>query len=495
MQDQKDLELILCSRVPLVVIETAEEKRTLELLMRITDSQGKALYRWSVTDGLSRLSFGPQVVYDTAKLDDPEDVLRQIKTLNEAGVFVLCDFHHFMQSEPKNVRLLKDIAIGHDNVAHTIVFLSHSIRLPAELRNYSASFSLSLPGEEQIMAIIRDEARQWSNRNAGRRVKTDHAALQKMVANLQGVTTADVRRLVRDAITRDGCLTEDDLPEISKTKFQLMNLEGVLSYAYSTDSFADVGGLSNLKKWLNDRKPVFMGTQKSGLDAPRGMLILGVQGGGKSLAAKAVAGVWGIPLLRLDFGALYNKYFGETEKNLRESLNLADTMSPCVLWLDEIEKGIQQGGQGEGLSSRVLGTLLTWMAERKSRVFIVATSNDISAMPPELMRKGRMDEIFFVDLPEQEVRKEIFCIHLKKRALEPNGFNTDKLAQATAGFSGSEIEQAVVAAMYTAVARNEDLGFSHIEQEILNTSPLSVVMAERIHALRAWARNRTVPAD
>jgi SpoVK/Ycf46/Vps4 family AAA+-type ATPase len=223
-------------------------------------------------------------------------------------------------------------------------------------------------------------------------------------------------------------------------------------------------------------------------------LLLGVQGGGKSLAAKAVAGLWGLPLMRMDVGALYNKYHGETERNLREALKLADAMSPCVLWLDEIEKGMSQDGNDNGVSQRLLGTLLTWMAERTTRVFIVATSNDISRLPPELIRKGRLDEIFFVDLPDEAVRQDIFSIHLSKRYCDPQQFDLGQLAVATDGFSGSEIEQAIVAALYASSAETRVLDTATLLKEIAATSPLSVVMAEQITRLRLWAADRTIPA-
>jgi SpoVK/Ycf46/Vps4 family AAA+-type ATPase len=220
-----------------------------------------------------------------------------------------------------------------------------------------------------------------------------------------------------------------------------------------------------------------------------------VQGSGKSLVAKAVAGGWGLPLLRLDFGALYNKYYGETERNLRESLKAAEAMAPCVLWMDEIEKGLapDDGGDG-GVSRRVLGTLLTWMTERKKRIFLAATANDISALPPELLRKGRFDEIFFVDLPEAEVRGDIFRIHLKRRGLDPDRFDVPTLSAKADGFSGAEIEQTIVSALYEAGAQSVPLAATHVVAEIERTRPLSVVMAERIAALREWAAGRTVAA-
>ena len=257
-----------------------------------------------------------------------------------------------------------------------------------------------------------------------------------------------------------------------------------------------VGGQARFKKWLELRRDAFQrkaGTEK--LDVPKGVLLLGVQGAGKSLAARAVAGSWRLPLLRLDFGALYNKFHGETERNLREALETATQMAPCLLWLDEIEKGVATGDSDGGVSRRVLGTLLTWMAERTSRVFMVATANDISQLPPELMRKGRFDEIFFVDLPGPEARTQILKIHLTKKKSDPANFDLEALTAVSAGFSGAEIEQAVVGALYSAHAAGQKLATDHVTAEIARTRPLSVVMAEKIAYLRLWAADRTVKAD
>jgi SpoVK/Ycf46/Vps4 family AAA+-type ATPase len=230
-------------------------------------------------------------------------------------------------------------------------------------------------------------------------------------------------------------------------------------------------------------------------DMPKGVLLLGAQGSGKSLAAKAVAGLWGLPLLRLDFAALYNKFFGETERNLREALALAERMAPCVLWMDEVEKGLATGEMDGGVSQRILGTLLTWMAERKEPVFVVATANVIKRLPPELLRKGRFDEVFFVDLPGLRVREDIFRIHLQRRELEVSAFDLQELAMLTDGFSGAEIEQAVVSALYTAQARQQDVGQVLLVEMLQRTVPLSVLMAEDLAALRNWAASRTVAAD
>ena len=251
-----------------------------------------------------------------------------------------------------------------------------------------------------------------------------------------------------------------------------------------------------MKDWLAKRQQAFLTAERK--LRPRGMLLFGVQGGGKSLAAKAVAGSWGLPLLRLDFATLYNKFFGETERNLREALTLAETMAPCVLWIDEIEKGLGTDSNDAGISQRILGTLLTWLNEHDSRVFVVATANNIKALPPELMRKGRLDELFFVDLPDAHNRREILSIHMHKRGLEPERFDLDLLADASDGFSGAELEQAVVSGWHAASIAGDEAGRISTEtllQEIQRTRPLSVVMAEPMAALRAWAKERAVSAD
>ena len=493
MQDANELKHILDSRIPLVVIDTFEEKKALDVLLGVANDHGKDLFRWSVTDGLTKLNFGPQLVARGSEHNNAEDALKHIKSQTQPGVYAFCDLHPFLADQPQVVRLLKDIALNHFAVPHTLVLLSYQMRVPPELTRYSVSFTLSLPSDDKIMSIIREEAKDWSERHRGARVKTDNLTLKKLVNNLQGMSADDVRRLVRSAIWNDGALTEEDLPRINKAKFALLDMEGVMSFEQQTENFSQVGGLNNLKRWLLARREAFT-RDDAQKDRPKGILLLGVQGSGKSLAAKAVAGLWGLALLRLDVGALYNKYHGETERNLREALKLADAMSPCVLWLDEIEKGMSQGNSDNGTSQRLLGTLLTWMAERKTRVFIVATSNDISQLPPELIRKGRLDEIFFVDLPDLDVRKDIFVIHLNKRNCLAQQFDIQQLALASEGFSGSEIEQAIVAALYSADTEGKLLDTATLLQELAATSPLSKVMAEQIAQLRAWAAERTIPA-
>ncbi|MGE8362312.1 AAA family ATPase [Pseudomonas sp.] len=489
--DIHDLGLVLDSKVKLILIESWDEPRVLETLTGLAVKRGLGLHTWSVTEGLQRLGFGGDALGE-GKTQEPEAALRLIKADLQPNLYVLCDLHPFLTDNPKLVRLLKEIAMRDTLHAPTVVLVSHACKLPAEVQRFSARFSLALPSEDELLAIVREEASRWSERNRNTRVRTDNRTLQQVVKNLRGLSHAEARALARNVICDDGAITQEDLPELNKTKFQLLDLEGVLSFEYDTARFADVGGLANLKRWLAERQGAFL--DGKGADVPKGVLLVGVQGGGKSLAAKAVAGLWGLPLLRLDFACLYNKFFGETERNLRDALKLAEQMAPCVLWMDEIEKGIASGDNDGGVSQRVLGTLLTWMAERRAPVFMVATANVIERLPPELVRKGRFDELFFVDLPDATVRADIFRIHLARRDLDPQLFDLPALAVASEGFTGAEIEQVVVGALYAAQAQQQSVDQPLVLRGLQSTAPLSVVMAENLDALRAWASGRTVSA-
>jgi SpoVK/Ycf46/Vps4 family AAA+-type ATPase len=492
MRDLPDLELLLGSAIPIIVIETHDEGRVIELFRRAVVRASKPFFHWTVTDGLRRLDRGFK---SPCEIREPTDLLLEIKLSQEPAIYLLSDFHPYLE-DPVHVRLLRDIAQNRLLLGHSLVLVSHALKIPPELAANCARFALSVPDRGQLRTIVLEEARTWSRRNSGRNVTTRKQHLDRLIGNLSGLPERDAKRLARAAIEDDGAITEEDLPVVMQAKFQLLGQDGVLSYEYDTARFAEVGGLARLKEWLRLREPVFAGAlDKPGLDIPKGILLLGVQGCGKSLAAKAVAGSWGLPLLRLDFGTLYNKYHGETERNLREALKQAETMAPCVLWIDEIEKGLSTDGSDSGTSRRVLGSLLTWMAENDERAFLVATANDIETLPPELLRKGRMDEIFFVDLPDDETRRRIFEIHLKKRDLNSIKVDVVALAAACDGFSGAEIEQAVVSALYASYAREQPLDTQALLKEVRNTRPLSVVMAERVAALRAWAAERTVPAN
>jgi hypothetical protein len=494
MNDRRDLELVLESGTPLIVIETTDEARVLEVLREIAVSRSassyRPLFRWSITDGLQRLDLDLEAQRHNA---EPEEALRHIRAVAKPGIYALLDFHPFLQ-EPVHIRLLKDIALAADSAKVTLLLIGHRLDIPHELSGFTARFALRLPGPDDRRAIVERCAAEYVRDN-GREVKVDAAALDLLVQNLSGLTMADTERLARNAIRDDGAVTASDLPAVMQAKYQLLNRGGVLSFEYDTTQLTELAGFRSLKDWLKQRAWAFRPDRPAKLEAPKGILLLGVQGCGKSLAAKATAGAFGLPLLRLDFGALYNKYHGETERNLRESLRTAEVLSPCVLWLDEIEKGLATGHDESGTARRVLGSLLTWMAERRALVFLVATANEVSELPPELIRKGRFDEIFFVDLPPPPSRAEILTIHLRKRGLAPERMNLAELVALTDGFSGAEIEQGIVSALYAAHALGQGPEHGHVAAELKKTRPLSVIMAERVTALRAWARGRTVPAE
>jgi SpoVK/Ycf46/Vps4 family AAA+-type ATPase len=492
MTMHRDLELLLTSHIPLTVIETHEERRVMQMLNRLAVKIAKPLFQWTITEGLARVDIQLEPQRHNSQ---PTEVLRHIKSAEKDAIYVLADFHPYLD-DPVHIRLLKDIALDRPHTGSHIILMSHEVTLPDELTRFSANFELALPGKDELEKLVHETANEWTQKNPKGKVRTDRKTLDALLNNLSGLSLRDARRLVRNAVFNDGAITQSDLPDVMKAKYELLNTDGVLAFEYETADFGDVGGLSRLKTWLEQRRAAFHGElTHHGMDTPRGTLLLGVQGCGKSLAAKAVAGIWNVPLLRLDFGSLYNKYHGESERNLREALKTAEIMAPCVLWMDEIEKGIAVGDNDGGTSRRMLGSLLTWMSEKKAPVFIVATANDIERLPPELVRKGRFDEIFFVDLPKAGARKTIFDVHLAKRSIETTSFDLDLLVTASEGFSGAEIEQAIVAGLYSAHAQKQALNCQHLLDEIHQTKPLSVVMAEKIAGLRAWAADRTVPSD
>lgn len=492
MNNTHDLELLIASHIPILAVETHDESRAIDLVAGLCRVKGWQLCVWKVTEGLKPAGAAQPTLTKTQR---PEEVLNHIRGTASAAVFLLLDFHPYL-ADPVNVRLLRDIAEAYETTARTVILVSPSIDLPLELKKVSGRFELAVADREAVMEILKEEVRQLQAEPAKATPLGEREAVELLVQHLVGMATADARRIIRQSLRDDAALTLTDLAGILKAKHDLVAQGGVLSYEVGLPALADLAGLEQLKRWLLQRRGVFVGDQDGlGLPPPKGIMLLGVQGCGKSMAAKAVAAAWGVPLLRLDFGALFNKFLGETERNLREALKSADAMAPCVLWIDEIEKGVAQSHADGGESRRLLGTLLTWMAEHKSRVFLIATSNDIESLPPELVRKGRLDEIFFVDLPRADIRKAILRIHLQRRRQTPDQFDLDALAATSEGFSGAEIEQAVVAALYEASARGESLNSGHLTQELARTRPLSIVMAEKVAYLRLWARDRTVMAD
>lgn len=485
----RELELLADAGFRLITIDTHEEARAIVLVTALAGKRGVPCYRWKVSEGLVRVDSGPTSSSGLAK---PAELLRQLAGAIAPGFYLLLDVHPFLE-DPVHARLLKDAASREGN---TLFLLGHGMQLPPDLEKLSAHFDLPTLTRDEVLAILKDEVARLRAANPGCEPMGEPEAVEGLLQHLSGLGAADARRVIRQVLLNDGTLTTADFDRIYQAKRELLGRDGVLSLENASVRLEDLAGLENLKSWLLARREAFLGDPaETKLEVPKGILLLGVQGCGKSMAAKAVASAWGVPLMRLDFGALYNKYLGETERNLRESLKVADAMAPCVLWLDEIEKGLASSDADGGESRRVLGTLLTWMAERDGRVFMIATSNDIERLPPELVRKGRMDEIFFVDLPGEGQRAEILRIHLLKRGHDLARFDLAALAGTAAGFSGAEIEQAVVSAMYAAKLVGEPLKSTHVLAEMNRTRPLSVVMAEKVAYLRLWAQERTVPAD
>lgn len=497
MTELQDLATLIRATTPLIAIETAEENRVIETFRHVIAQVLRPLYRWSITEGLRRLdmaSDGPDSERAVDVAPDATVTLQSIKQTAETGIYLLLDFQPYMRYT-MTLRLLREVCQRQDSAAHTLVLISPKLELPEELEPLATRFSLSLPDAQELAQVVREEAFAYSRDNGGKRVEIDADAARAVVRNLRGLGFDDARRIVRKLIYDDGALNQADVADLAQAKFELLNKDGLLHFEYETARFADVAGLKFLKRWIEQRRAAFLGLKSAAkLDPPKGLLLLGVQGCGKSLAAKAAAGGFGVPLVRLDFGTLYNKYHGETERNLRESLQRAEQLAPCVLWVDEIEKSLAAGDNDDGVSRRVLGYLLTWMSERRDAVFLVATANQVQDLPAELLRKGRFDEIFFVDLPDATTRREIFSIHLARRELKPADFDLDALAAAAEGFSGAEIEQAVVSALYAANAEKSTITQTHIIAALRETRPLSVLMAEQVAALRAWAQGRTVSA-
>jgi len=341
-----------------------------------------------------------------------------------------------------------------------------------------------------VQAVLRDLAKRLHVK-----VQLSSADVSKLLSALHGLTFFEVQKIITQAVIEDGVLGREDIAKVLDAKRQIIERSGVLEYFPHEHDMGEVAGLGELKAWLRKRQAAFEDPKRAkeyGLTPPKGLMLIGVQGCGKSLCAKAVAAEWKLPLIRLDPSNLYNRYVGESEKNLKRAIKLAEAMAPVVLWIDEIEKALSQEDAEGGPAQRIFGTFLAWLQDKKEDVFVIATANDISKLPPELMRKGRFDEIFFVDLPTEEARRQIIQIHLKRRKREPSKFDIARLARISEGFSGAELEQAVVSSLYTAFSKQEDLGTEGVVEEIEMTKPLSVTMAERIDALRAWAKDRAV---
>jgi len=488
-----ELLLLINSRHPILTIETPEEERLEQLLLEVATQLAVPLFTWSVTTGLARYHGAP--IYNS---ETPEAALSNMAVVEGDGIFLLKDFARYCEND-KVCRRLRELAERFRTARRSIVITAGSIHLPPELDGDAAPFALGLPSVEELLTGAKQTLADL-NRENHVPVALDIAGIQQIAKNLSGLPFAEAMRTLRLCVLSHGKADAPLLDAVLDAKREVLRGDGLLETVRRDASFADIAGLQRLREWLSKRKSALTPEgQKFGLVPPKGILITGVQGCGKSLAAKAVAGEWGFELARLDAGALYDKFIGESERRLRKALDLAQKMAPLVLWIDEIEKAFASAGSSgdadAGLSQRLLATLLTWMQDRESGVFLAATSNNISALPPEMLRKGRFDEIFFVDLPNPATRQALFALHLKKRGRDSATFDLQKLSAASDGLSGAEIEQAIASGLYTAFAAEQQLSTDILLSELKSTQPLSVTRSEDIAAIREWAHTRAAPAD
>ncbi len=490
-----DLRLLIRSRHPIITIETDEERRATERVRQAVDSLAMQCYEWNLVEGIkSTPPAAAQMMPHTAK---PPDALAYIMTKGWPAVFVMCELCVHLKDNTLQ-RILRTFAQTARDRQQTLVLVDPATALPSAIERMATPFEVPLPDESEIEEIVRATFAELSRFS---KIRTDltRSQFQHIIRTLRGLTAHEARMAISRVILDDDCLNADDIERLLNVKREMVREGGLLEYMDVEIDMDGLGGLHALKKWLGKRAGALTAQAREfGLTPPRGVLLLGVQGCGKSAACKAVAAAWRMPLLKLDPGQLYDKYVGESERNLRKAIKQAESMAPVVLWIDEIEKAFASAGAESsdgGLSKRMFGTLLNWLQDHQSPIFCVATANDISALPPELVRKGRFDEVFFVDLPNHEVRELIFAIHLRSRKRDPVAFDLSALADASEGFSGAEIEQSIVGALYTAFGEGRKLTMEHLLNELADTRPLSITMAEKVAALRAWAVNRCVPAD
>jgi len=492
MDALRTLQILISSRTPLIAIETLEEERVEQALERVAQRLRIPLFVWTMTRGLRRAG-SLEPLYDTK---EPLKALRNLGELPNEGIYLMKDLHRSL-GDSLVVRTLQDLTHLFSRDRRALVLTAPRVELPSELAALASLVKLELPTEADLRTLAQEVFGSLARlHKLGPPPGPD--ILDKIAGALRGLTLFEAERALTRAVLDDLTLGPRDIEVIAEMKKELLSRERVLDCVPQREGLDDVGGLLGLKTWLEKRGKAFTPAAKEfGIPAPRGILLLGVQGCGKSLAAKAVAKAWELPLLRLEPGRLFDKFIGESEKNLDRALATAERMAPCVLMIDEIEKGFASVVSSEsdgGLSRRILGRLLGWLQDHEAPVFLVATCNQITALPPELMRKGRFDEIFFIDLPTLDERRQIFGVHLSRRHRDPAAYDLVALAEAAHGFSGAEIEQAVVSALYTAFARGAELATEHILEEIKATKPLSVTRTEDVEALREWARGRTVPA-
>jgi len=511
------LKVLIDSSTPIVVMETIEEMRAVRVVRIACSALNLATFEWSIASGLVRcgqaameaafvsagISDGPYEPSEDAKAlynsRDPAQMLGNLEGLTLEAAFILKDFHRHMD-DPVVVRRLRDVGQKFSTNRRTVVITAPKFTVPPELASLVEFFELPLPDRQRLRQIIDETLVRVSKVHTLHR-KLDAGGLDAMAENLRGLTEEEAERAISQALVSRYALCPETVTDVLQAKRDQLRRSEMLDFVQDSSTMATVGGFENLKRWLEQRQDSWEDRARAfGLDPPKGIIILGVQGCGKSLCARAVAGEWKLPLVKLDTAAIYDKYIGETEKRIQKVFKVAEGLAPCVLWIDELEKvfagsGPDAASVDAGVSSRLLAAFLSWMQDRAAPVFVAATCNNVTALPPELIRKGRFDELFFVDLPNQAERAQIVEMQLSKRRRNPAEFNVDAVAKAATGYSGAEIESAIQAALYVAFSAKQQVSTQYLLQALQATVPLSRTRAEEIAALREWARARAVPAS
>ncbi|MBV6458121.1 MAG: ATP-dependent zinc metalloprotease FtsH [Fimbriimonadaceae bacterium] len=487
----RELEVLVRAKYSVLYLNTWEESRVEDALKDICTKLNRKLYVWSVTQGMkpalaSANRPGPA-------LPGELEALAQVHEGPEFAVFLLKDFHAYMK-DYRVVRLLRDLSSRLRGRAQTLILCAPTLNLPVELEKDVTVIDFPLPGRQDIEEMV-DLALKATESQGVTAPEPEEREL--IVKSAYGLTMHEIESSFARSLVEKKKL---DVETLLEEKKQIVRKSGLLEFYPAEAKLADVGGMDLLKDWLNKRQEAFTDKAKDfGIPAPKGILLLGVQGCGKSLLAKAIAATWNLPMLKMDIGRIFGSLVGQSEENIRRAIRIAESVSPCCLWADELEKGFagigSSGVSDSGTTMRVFATFLTWMQEKTRPVFIIATANDVTALPPELLRKGRFDEIFFVDLPDREEREDIFRIHLSKRKRDPANYDIPEIAKLTKGFSGAEIEQVVVGALYYAFDAGRELNMDDLKKEADQLVPLSVMMAEDIDELRDWARMRTRPSS
>ncbi len=492
MDISRQIEILVRAKYPILYVVTWEENRAEAAIESVAKRLNRKYFSWSITQGYRP---SPQAQIRQTALSPELEALAQVHEAEDYSIFLLKDFHPYLK-DPRSIRLLRDLAQKLRVRSQTLVLVSPSLNLPNDLEKDVTVLDLGLPSAVEIQATL-DKVIAAVKDNPAFQVDLSAEQKEELVRTAQGLTLDEVESVLARSLVENKSFKIDAILDEKK---QIIRKSGILEYFPVSDKLTDVGGMELLKDWLKQRRDSLSDKARSfGLPAPKGILLLGVQGCGKSLLAKAVASHWQLPMLRLDVGRIFGSLVGQSEDNIRRAIAMSESIAPCVLWADELEKGFggasSNGVSDGGTTARVFATFLTWMQEKTSPVFLIATANDISALPPEMLRKGRFDEIFFVDLPDRFERQDIWRIHLEKRGRDVEHFQIEQLAEASHGFSGAEIEQAVVGGLFRAYAEDRELQQMDLIDEVKASNPLSVIMKEDIDELRAWAGPRTRPAS